>query len=341
MAGLHIHDVPSKIVGWAIAAGGDRCGKNNHAMRRFVRPLHFLVGHDNLDNRDLGRALLESRGRLSEGEYGSVRGFHEPELFAGNAMLSERFAKLAFQFRHEIGTDLLLTDIDERIDVNLLERICAGIRRRRLSKGGGGASGKTKHQDHEPQSQQYGTWVTSHRHRPHYSSLLSWRWECQSSRTLLLDERDKIVLADALQHQKRSRNAAVIGHQVRAAGLCSVGLPGPQAHVLLGLAQKYPQIPTENIKGVLHIVVVVPGHLLSGRNLQFGDAKAGPRSVLGSALDFIEIARVFHCLHGSSGRRISSPPSGAARRLRRMFLRGTAATELAHRACMKNYLCAD
>jgi hypothetical protein len=113
----------------------------------------------------------------------------------------------------------------------------------------------------------------------------------------VLNEGDEIVLADALEHEKRCGNVSAIDYEVRAARRNRIGIPGPKPHLLLGVAQKNSDAPLENVERILDVAVVVPGYLLRRRNLEFVDAKAGPLGVMNSALDFIEAACVRNRLH--------------------------------------------
>src|SRR6266513_5276 len=115
-----------------------------------------------------------------------------------------------------------------------------------------------------------------------------------------LDERHKVVFTDALQHEEGRRAVAAIGDEVRAAGLDRVRATGAEPDLLLGIAQEEPEVSLQHVESVLDIVVIVPGHLLGLRKLDLGNAKAGPRRVLGAALDLVEMAAILDCFHGSS-----------------------------------------
>src|SRR2546426_10149049 len=114
----------------------------------------------------------------------------------------------------------------------------------------------------------------------------------------MLDERNKVVFTDPLQHQESRRTLPAIGDEVRAARLDRVRVAGAEPDFLLGIAQEQPEVSVQHIERVLDIVVIVPGHLLGLRELDLGNAKAGPRDVLGAALDFVEMGAVFHRFHG-------------------------------------------
>src|SRR6267378_1671636 len=113
-----------------------------------------------------------------------------------------------------------------------------------------------------------------------------------------LDERYKVVFTDALQHEEGRRTFSAIGDQVRAARLDRVCVAGPEPDLLLGIAQEEPEVSLQHVERVLDIVVIVPGHLLGLRKLDLGNAKAGPRRVLGTALDFVEMAAILDRFHG-------------------------------------------
>src|SRR5258706_6213802 len=85
------------------------------------------------------------------------------------------------------------------------------------------------------------------------------------------------------------------------------GLARAQADFLLGLLQESAQLTLQDVERVCNVVVVMPGDLLLGGELELGDAKARPRGVLGAALDFIEMARVLDRFHDPSCRRESNP----------------------------------
>src|SRR5216117_2818747 len=124
------------------------------------------------------------------------------------------------------------------------------------------------------------------------------RSNAPSSANRMLDERNKVVFTDALQHEESRRTFPAIGDEVRAAGLDRVRVAGAEPDLLLGIAQEEPEVSLQHVERVLDIVVIVPGHLLSLRKLDLGNAKTGPRRVLGAALDFVEMGAVFHRFHG-------------------------------------------
>src|SRR6267143_5277931 len=113
-----------------------------------------------------------------------------------------------------------------------------------------------------------------------------------------LDERHKVVFTDALQHQESRRTFSAVGDEVRAAGLDRVSVTGAEPDLLLGIAQEEPEVSLQHVERVLDIVVIVPGHLLGLRKLDLGNPKAGPRRVLGAALDFVEMGAVLNRFHG-------------------------------------------
>src|SRR5712692_7990164 len=122
-------------------------------------------------------------------------------------------------------------------------------------------------------------------------------------------QRDKIVFADALQHEEARRGVAAVDHEVRALRPDRERLAGPEAHLLLGIAQEDADLPLEHVEGVLDVVVVMPGHLLLRRDLQLVDAEAGALRVERAPLDFVEMARVLHRFHDGLLESIAEAPS--------------------------------
>src|SRR5690242_3626752 len=95
-----------------------------------------------------------------------------------------------------------------------------------------------------------------------------------------LHQRDVVVLADSLKHKKGCRALAAVGDEMGAARLNGVALAGAQAHLFLRLLQEDAQLALEDVEGVAHVAVVVPGHLLLLRDPELLDAEAGARGVL-------------------------------------------------------------
>src|SRR5712691_4512733 len=122
-------------------------------------------------------------------------------------------------------------------------------------------------------------------------------------------QRDKIVFADALQHEEGRRGVAAVDDEVRALRPDRERLAGPDAHLLLGVAQEDADLPLEHVEGVLDVVVVMPGHLLLRRDLQLVDAEAGALRVERSPFDLIEMARVLHRFHDGLLESIAKAPS--------------------------------
>jgi hypothetical protein len=62
-----------------------------------------------------------------------------------------------------------------------------------------------------------------------------------------------------------------------------------------------PEVSRKDVERILDMTVVMPGHLLRRRELELGDAEAGPLGMVRPALDGLEMASVlkwFHrCLH--------------------------------------------
>src|SRR5262245_40264068 len=87
---------------------------------------------------------------------------------------------------------------------------------------------------------------------------------------------------------------------MRPPGADRVGLAGLQPDFLLRLAQEQTQAALEHVKGVLDVVVIVPGHLLARTDLQLRDPEALTLGVSRAALDLVQMARVLDRLHGKS-----------------------------------------
>src|SRR2546426_12701446 len=113
----------------------------------------------------------------------------------------------------------------------------------------------------------------------------------------MLDERNKVVFTDPLQHQESRRTLPAIGDEVRAARLDRVRVAGAEPNLLLGVAQEEPEVSLQHVERVLDIVVIVPGHLLGGGNLDLGDAETRPRGVLGPVLDLVEMTAILDRFH--------------------------------------------
>src|SRR2546422_3775922 len=124
------------------------------------------------------------------------------------------------------------------------------------------------------------------------------RSNAPSRASTTLDERYKVVFTDALQHQESRRTLSAIDDQVRAAGLDRVRVAGAEPDLLLGIAQEEPEVSLQHVERVLDIVVIVPGHLLGGGNLDLGDAETRPRGVLGPVLDLVEMTAILDRFHG-------------------------------------------
>src|SRR5438552_2486125 len=123
------------------------------------------------------------------------------------------------------------------------------------------------------------------------------RSNAPSSANRMLDERNKVVFTDALQHEESRRTFPAIGDEVRAARLDRVRVAGAEPDLLLGIAQEEPEVSLQHVERVLDMVVIVPGHLLGLRELDLGNAKAGPRRVLGPVLDLVEMAAILDRFH--------------------------------------------
>ena len=73
--------------------------------------------------------------------------------------------------------------------------------------------------------------------------------------------------------------------------------PPAEAHLFLGVAREETGAPVEDVEGVLHVGVRVPGHLLSRRDLQLSGPELRPLGVVRPPLDLEEMARVLHRFH--------------------------------------------
>ena len=114
----------------------------------------------------------------------------------------------------------------------------------------------------------------------------------------LLHERNVIVLADALQNEEGRRALSAIGDEVRPARPNRIGVTGAEMHLLLGLAQEELEASLNDVERILNMGMVMPRHLLGRRDLEFGNAEAGPLGMMSPALDYIELAGVLDWFHG-------------------------------------------
>src|SRR5262249_28740362 len=96
------------------------------------------------------------------------------------------------------------------------------------------------------------------------------------------------------------------------AGPHRVGLAGPEADLLLRVAEEEPQPALQDVERVLDVRVGVPRHLLGLRDLELADPEARPLGVARAALDLVEMARVLDGVHEWS----SAPDCATARRPR-------------------------
>src|SRR6266850_5261443 len=82
------------------------------------------------------------------------------------------------------------------------------------------------------------------------------------SSAIRIEERNEVIFADALKNEEVDRGVAAVGDEVRAPGLHGVALAGGEAHFLLRLLHEDAQVALQDVEGVRHLVVVVPGHFL-------------------------------------------------------------------------------
>src|SRR5262245_30720298 len=71
-----------------------------------------------------------------------------------------------------------------------------------------------------------------------------------------------------------------------------IGLARPQLDLFLRVPEEDPEAALQHVKRVLHLVVVVPGHLLRGTDLKLRDPEPRSLGVAGPALHLVEAARV-------------------------------------------------
>src|SRR5262245_46718327 len=111
---------------------------------------------------------------------------------------------------------------------------------------------------------------------------------------------DKIVFADALQDEKHSRRVTGVGNKVRALRGHRIGLSRGEPYFFFWILEEDPNGSRHDVKRVVDVVMIVPGHLLRGADLKLGDAKPRTHRVVGATLHLVEPARIRHCLHGAS-----------------------------------------
>src|SRR4029453_5066093 len=86
-----------------------------------------------------------------------------------------------------------------------------------------------------------------------------------------------------------------------AAGPHGIALARAEPYLLFGVPHEDPEAAFEDIERVLDIVVIVPGHLLLGPDLELRDPEAGALGVTGPALDLVEAAGVLDRLSIAHG----------------------------------------
>src|SRR5262245_25034755 len=96
-------------------------------------------------------------------------------------------------------------------------------------------------------------------------------------------ERHEIVLADSLKHEKYRGRFARVGAFRRD----EKSLAPRQTHLFLRLLEKDSDYSLQDVERVVDIVVKVPRHRLRRAYLEFSDAKARTRGVIGSTLDLV------------------------------------------------------
>src|ERR1041384_6603805 len=110
-------------------------------------------------------------------------------------------------------------------------------------------------------------------------------------------EWNEVVLAEALEHEEGGRAFPGVGDEVRPARRHRVGFARLQRHVLLRILHEDADRSLQHVERVLHVVVVMPGHLLGLRELQLVDAETGALGVECPALDLVEMAGVLQRFH--------------------------------------------
>src|SRR5262245_33381562 len=108
--------------------------------------------------------------------------------------------------------------------------------------------------------------------------------------SILSHERDVVVLADALEHEKRRRDLAAVRDQMRTARYHTIGLTRTEPHFLFRVAQEEPDRPLDDVERILDVAVVMPWHALRWADLQFADAESRPLGVQRSPLHFVDVA---------------------------------------------------
>src|SRR5262249_33635980 len=82
-------------------------------------------------------------------------------------------------------------------------------------------------------------------------------------------ERNVIVFTNSLQYKEGCRSIARIGDEMRTPWSNGIDFTWTERHLLLRLLEKQPDASVNYVERILNIVVVMPGHRLGRRNLQF------------------------------------------------------------------------
>src|SRR6185295_7586132 len=101
----------------------------------------------------------------------------------------------------------------------------------------------------------------------------------RSSARALRYEGDKVVFAQALEHQEGGRGLAGVRDQMRPARRDAVGLARLELHLFLGILHEDSDAALEHVERVSHARVVMPRHLLRLRDLQLVDPEPGALGV--------------------------------------------------------------
>src|SRR5229473_2428615 len=84
---------------------------------------------------------------------------------------------------------------------------------------------------------------------------------------------------------------------MRASRTNGIGLAKSQLYLFIWVTYEDAYSSGDDVERVLHFIVAVPGHCLRRADLHLGDTKSGPRSVVRTTFDLVEMPRIFHALH--------------------------------------------
>src|SRR5918995_3954971 len=89
-----------------------------------------------------------------------------------------------------------------------------------------------------------------------------------------LGQRNVIVLSHALQNEENGGRIAAVRDEVRPPRAHGIRLAGGERNLFLRIAQEKAEATLQDVERVLHMVVVMPRHLLRGADLQLRDTEA-------------------------------------------------------------------